>query len=646
MYSFKTLLCAALLFCFFKPSFASWASSAGSQVKSNTDATMKVAVASVTHSMSSAATAQMSGSVSQSSTQQSAPIASVVGVMKRIVLQKKLAGNPSPNELLEFIYGSNPPKEILEKLQAELNLSKEKQTPGFAFKIVCCYPITWFFPDQISKHKNLQVIDWINNTQYLLWYKKALFGDDDSWAQSALTSRKTAFENLWPEILSSLLVNINVSPQKFAQVYDVRLSPVARWEIYDSVIRSNANMWQSESPTIGQWIIDHLKTQIKADTIPDQGKTELRTMLDHIAAYCAGKAPYPAFQPSQSLAQAKDVQAKNEKEYANTPSSIVCHLPINHATQLINVETSKQLLEKYPQKIALEIKDIRWQIGDKENQEMLDEIRKTDYHIDTCFGVEEVQAVVSDDHTQLNKFLQKWGLPPSVNPFHPPKDPNQPREFGVVTNLLIQADWTDNQRNKEEVPLTINHELYQAITSPEGNTAYHIDGYQHPLFAKTTKRKAITTQDKQKIEVEDTVWMMRTDKPISEDQLLPYIKMLKAAKDKSKAQAEKCGLHFPKIDLKLNKDIKCLKGAQIDRLFHITHAQQCNRLAWDKKGVILQSTVIAYVGVRGCDPKTYLLDGPFITWIERTANGKVLAEPVAAAYVKREDFIKKPARAW
>ena len=229
--------------------------------------------------------------------------------------------------------------------------------------------------------------------------------------------------------------------------------------------------------------------------------------------------------------------------------------------------------------------------------------------------IPEIESVASYHVEEINTFLRQHKFNIQLRPF-PPGD------FGTASVLDLNLTWLE-----AGIPTkvqTYNRQLFPAVyLKGRGVELLQLDNHEEELVKLTTKSG-------------DIVYLTMLDQDIaSEFDLLTTIQTLKQFPRRDEWSYYQ-GVIFPMVDLDLEINTQWLLGlyTQSDNGIPaiISQALQQTKFKMNEFGARVKSA--AAIAVTRGGPMPYIINRPFLIWIERPG----LSHPLFAGYITQEHW--------
>lgn len=225
----------------------------------------------------------------------------------------------------------------------------------------------------------------------------------------------------------------------------------------------------------------------------------------------------------------------------------------------------------------------------------------------------DIESIAAHNEEPINAFLRDRDFTIQLLPFTAP-------DIGVASVLDLTVSWFTPGK---QVPLhTAQDTIVSGVHLKEHVTFYTAPDHPEPLVALATQS-------------EDTVWLTMLADSLDGFDLLERAMTLR----RTASLADGMEVIFPMVDLDREVDLSWLLGLSAthqDALVGvISQALQQTKLKLDERGAHVKDAV-AIVLTRGLSarPRPYLIDRPFLIWIERPGY----QYPLFAGYITEEHW--------
>lgn len=229
-------------------------------------------------------------------------------------------------------------------------------------------------------------------------------------------------------------------------------------------------------------------------------------------------------------------------------------------------------------------------------------------------SLKELKSIANTDPNIINKWLKDNGFTIQVNAVNK-------SEISVASILKVLLEW---QNIGEETVININDDEYRASKFIAGVSIYE-DRMVHsyPLAELSCKG-------------EYKAYIARTDiYPNNDREFSKMILRLKSMSSRDNRSENFDSIVFPNIKLRKTVDIGWIKKMMVGDSYYIKEALQEVVFEMDHIGAKAESAVA--LDVDSLDiPVDYIVDGPFIIWIEK----KNLHFPLFAAVLDKDTWVR------
>lgn len=243
----------------------------------------------------------------------------------------------------------------------------------------------------------------------------------------------------------------------------------------------------------------------------------------------------------------------------------------------------------------------------------------------------KIESIASEKASEINEFLRKHKFDISLDDFPPPP----PRRFGAASVMDVLVHWLvpgEDTKLKAQ-----DNNVYSAVNMKESElvSLFKSEMVTGPVVKLQTKScdysVGIVVPDRAPVDgfaLLDFVQNVRA----------PYSSVEMLLQSYPKIAYEYEGVIFPKVDLDQKVDISWLKGMIYNQTpgWEIEEALQQTKFKMNEMGAHAKSAVVVrFVALGMHMPKEpYVIDRPFITWIEKEG----LSVPLFAGYINYSDW--------
>ena len=243
------------------------------------------------------------------------------------------------------------------------------------------------------------------------------------------------------------------------------------------------------------------------------------------------------------------------------------------------------------------------------------------YYLACCRGEEvpEIETFVSRKYEEINAILRDKGYSIQLEPF----DPTGSVGFASILDFLLE--WL--REGKVTDIVTDDGEEFPAVhvDYDQGLSFYEADGHEQPIIYLPTKS-------------DHRVYMSIVDQALEGFALIEKAEQLSGNNQRPWRGEFHEGVTFPMVDLNQEVDLKWLVGMEaLDAHgipVEIAQALQQTKLRMNQFGARAQSAVAIEARSLGLPPPDYIIDRPFLLWIERDG----LCKPLFTGYITPEDW--------
>jgi len=234
---------------------------------------------------------------------------------------------------------------------------------------------------------------------------------------------------------------------------------------------------------------------------------------------------------------------------------------------------------------------------------------------DTCRGEEipEIESLASQKVEEINEFLRKKGFSIQLESF-------SSDAFGVASVLDLIVEWV--LKGEVTVVETDDDRRFPGVRISEGNVHFlRFSEHKEPIACLPTKSG-------------DRVFMTMFDQPPEGFDLVAEVEKLSHA---TRLSSEFGGLVFPMVDLNQEVDISWLVGLnttdEVGKFWFVAQALQQTIFKMNEIGARVQSAV-AMAFEKGIPNPDYIINRPFLIWIERDG----ISKPLFVGHITQEDW--------
>ncbi|MGB0385654.1 MAG: hypothetical protein ACPGWR_12605 [Ardenticatenaceae bacterium] len=224
--------------------------------------------------------------------------------------------------------------------------------------------------------------------------------------------------------------------------------------------------------------------------------------------------------------------------------------------------------------------------------------------------IKEIESVASYSEEVINRFLRERDFTIQLRPF-------PPAGFGTASVLDLNVVW--QERGRRTKVRTVGELTFPGIYLEEGVEFLESRKVREPVVKLATKSN-------------DAVYIMRWDHPLSEFDLVSTVSDLSL----EAADVWYEGVIFPMVDLDLSINTEWLIGLNTQdengAVAIISQALQQTKFKMNEFGARVKSA--AAVGVMRGGPIPYIINSPFLLWIERAG----LSKPLFVGHITQENW--------
>jgi hypothetical protein len=232
--------------------------------------------------------------------------------------------------------------------------------------------------------------------------------------------------------------------------------------------------------------------------------------------------------------------------------------------------------------------------------------------------VPEIEAIASQDASELAKFLARHGFPTDVAPFGP-------QELGTASVLDLLVEWVEKGDVRPIRAGPPKEREYAGVSIPSPQVAFfRALGHAHPIVCVHTRS-------------EDVVYMTMLDLPPQGLELARMAQQLYSTKEL--VVGEFYGVLFPMVELKETVQLDWLVGLKTEDStggkFWILKGFQKTRFRMNEIGARAEVGVLLMGALAAQKPRpVHVIDRPFLLWFHRPG----LARPLFVAHITEEDW--------